>query len=151
MSIMTLLFHVSGVMSHHLWALTSNRTVSATAHTAHVSMMLLFYVFGNRIISMTFGHYDRLILHLWLLSEGTNERCCLQTQSSHFRWTEGSHRKFHLEHSSDCVVACLCKHDKTCRCVSTSTWGPFPISLVVWEMYLYFHVLVTRYRIWIDY
>jgi hypothetical protein len=50
-----------------------------------------------------------------------------------------SHRKFHLKHPSNWNVATLCKQDKTCECLSTRTWGPFPTNALtkVWEMYLY--------------
>jgi hypothetical protein len=62
----------------------------------------------------------------WLLFVRSNERYTLQRQSSHSPWTERGYHKFHQEHPSDWIVTCLCKQDKTWRCVSTSRCGPFP-------------------------
>jgi hypothetical protein len=44
--------------------------------------------------------------------------------------TEGRYRRFPQEHPSDRIVTCLCKQDKKCRCVSTSTWEKFPTFVV---------------------
>jgi hypothetical protein len=33
------------------------------------------------------------------------------------------HDKFYQEDPSACIVMGLCKQNRTCRCVSTSTWG----------------------------
>jgi hypothetical protein len=66
----------------------------------------------------------------WLLVCGSNERRSLQRQSPHsLNWE--SYCKIHQECHSDWIVKCLSKQDKTCRCVSTSTWGRFPTFIVM--------------------
>jgi hypothetical protein len=62
----------------------------------------------------------------WLVSMDSNEKPSLQKQSPHLPWIEVSQRGFHQEHPCNWTVACLCKQDKMCRCVSVSKLGPLP-------------------------
>jgi hypothetical protein len=73
---------------------------------------------GTESFQRTFGHHVARSYTPWLLSVGSNDESSLERQSSHSPWTEGSFRKFNQEDTSDWIVACVCKQDKTCWCVS---------------------------------